>query len=115
MTVDNRVSLSTKREYRLNSDTLFEVVTSKPYVLYLWYVVNRNNIMAFIHVTNETLDIDSHYQSTVTTAACQLSHSVNHPCATPPTTPSIVPPTTTLPLTAMTPIRSTLNCSNCHG
>jgi hypothetical protein len=27
MTVDNRVSLSTECEYRLNSDTLFEVVT----------------------------------------------------------------------------------------
>jgi hypothetical protein len=27
MTVDNRVLLSTEREYRLNSDTLFEVVT----------------------------------------------------------------------------------------
>jgi hypothetical protein len=27
MTVDNRVSLSTEHEYRLNSDTLFEVVT----------------------------------------------------------------------------------------
>jgi hypothetical protein len=27
MTVDNRVSLSTEREYRLNSDTLFKVVT----------------------------------------------------------------------------------------
>jgi hypothetical protein len=30
MTVDNRVSLSTEREYRLNSDTLFEVVTNLP-------------------------------------------------------------------------------------
>jgi hypothetical protein len=27
MTVDNRTSLSTEREYRLSSDTLFEVVT----------------------------------------------------------------------------------------
>jgi hypothetical protein len=30
MTVDNRVLLSTEREYRLNSDTLFEVVTDLP-------------------------------------------------------------------------------------
>jgi hypothetical protein len=27
MTVDNRVSLSTEREYRLNSETLFKVIT----------------------------------------------------------------------------------------
>jgi hypothetical protein len=30
MTVNNRTSLSTKREYRLSSDTLFEVVTMGP-------------------------------------------------------------------------------------
>jgi hypothetical protein len=29
MTVDNSVLLSTKHEYRLNKDTLFEVVTVK--------------------------------------------------------------------------------------
>jgi hypothetical protein len=34
MTVDNRVSLSTEREYRLNSDTLFKVVTKT--VLSYW-------------------------------------------------------------------------------
>ena len=74
-----------------------------------------DDIMAFIHITNKTLDIDSHYRSTITTATCQPSHSINHPRAAPPTAPSIVPPTTTLPPTAMTPIGSTLNCSNCHG
>jgi hypothetical protein len=32
-TVDNRVSLSTKRKYRLNSDTLFKVVTDQPILI----------------------------------------------------------------------------------
>jgi hypothetical protein len=34
--------------------------------------VHNDDIMAFIRVTNETLDIDSHYQSTITTATLQL-------------------------------------------
>jgi Helitron helicase-like domain at N-terminus len=39
MTVDNRVSLSTKREYRLNSDTLFEVVILIAFAGALsWYI-----------------------------------------------------------------------------
>jgi hypothetical protein len=72
MTVDNRILLSTEREYRLNSDTLFEVVTPPP----LGTIGNP------IVVSDDKDDIDSLFsrpsyhevQSMFTTPTLQLLH-----------------------------------------
>ena len=76
--------------------------------------IRNDNIMSFVRVTNEALDIDSQYRSTVPTSTVprQTNHSVTH-------APPIQP---TTGLTSITPVAATIHtnnrtslvCSNCH-
>jgi hypothetical protein len=70
-----------------------------------------DDVMAFICVTNEMLDIDSHYPPAVSV----ICHQPPHPVTQPHTTPSAITSTAAPPPPTTASIQSTLNCSNCHA